>query len=97
MRVVTSVKVFNFYFLFYLWEISWEVSFVIAFLLGHLAGNGLDIYAGKISQAELEAKEAKEIFGDTFVELFCSIKDLEVNAYNKIITAWEREYLLLNV
>ena len=33
----------------------------------------------------------------TFIELFCSIKDLEVNAYNKIITAWEREYLLLNV
>ena len=43
------------------------------------------------------SKEAKEIFGDTFVDLFCSIKDLEVNAYNKIITAWEREYLLLNV
>ena len=30
------------------------------------------------------SKEAKEIFGETFVELFCSIKDLEVNAYNKI-------------
>jgi glutamine synthetase len=43
------------------------------------------------------SKEAKEIFGQTFIELFCSIKDLEVNAYNKIITAWEREYLLLNV
>ena len=43
------------------------------------------------------SKEAKEIFGETFIELFCSIKDLEVNAYNKIITAWEREYLLLNV
>ena len=56
-----GVGFLNFYFLFYLWEISWEISFVIAFLLGHLAGNGLDIYAGKISQAELEAKEAKEI------------------------------------
>ena len=43
------------------------------------------------------SKEAKEIFGETLIELFCSIKDLEVNAYNKIITAWEREYLLLNV
>ena len=43
------------------------------------------------------SKEAQEIFGETFIELFCSIKDLEVNAYNKIITAWEREYLLLNV
>ena len=43
------------------------------------------------------SKQATEIFGETFIELFCSIKDLEVNAYNKIITAWEREYLLLNV
>jgi len=59
--VSVGVGFLNFYFLFYLWEISWEISFVIAFLLGHLAGNGLDIYAGKISQAELEAKEAKEI------------------------------------
>ena len=27
------------------------------------------------------SKEAKEIFGETFVELFCSIKDLEVKIY----------------
>ena len=59
--VGVGVGFLNFYFLFYLWEISWGVSFVIAFLLGHLAGNVLDIYAGRISQAELEAKEAKEI------------------------------------
>jgi hypothetical protein len=59
--VGAGVGFLNFYFLFYLWEMPWEISFVIAFVLGHLAGNGLDIYAGKISQAELEAKEAKEI------------------------------------
>ena len=51
----------NYYFLFHLWEISWEISFVIAFILGYLAGNVIDIYAGKISQAELDAKEALEI------------------------------------
>ena len=56
-----GVGFLNFYFLFYLWEIAWEISFVIAFVLGHLAGNVLDIYAGNISQAELDAKEAKEI------------------------------------
>ena len=42
-------------------------------------------------------KEIKEILGDTFVDLFSSLKELEQNAYNKIITSWEREYLLLNV
>ena len=56
-----GVGFLNFYFLFYLWEITWEISFLIAFVLGHLASNALDIYAGKISQAELDEKEAKEI------------------------------------
>ena len=56
-----GVGFINFYFLFDLWEISWEISFVIAFILGHLAGNALDIYAGGISQTELDKKEAKEI------------------------------------
>tara|TARA_B100000035_G_scaffold128326_1_gene109079 strand:+ start:229 stop:480 length:252 start_codon:yes stop_codon:yes gene_type:complete len=60
-----GVGFLNFYFLFYLWAITWEISFVIAFILGHLAGNVLDIYAGKISQAELDAKEAKEISKNT--------------------------------
>ena len=51
----------NFYFLFELWKISWEISFVISFILGHLTANALDIYAGKISQVELDSKKAKEI------------------------------------
>ena len=41
--------------------------------------------------------EIKEIYGDVFVELFRAIKELEVGEYNKIVTAWEREYLLINV
>lgn len=51
----------NFYFLYYLWEIAWEISFVVAFIFGYLAGNAVDIYAGKISQDELDAKKALEI------------------------------------
>ena len=43
------------------------------------------------------SKEIKEIYGDVFVELFRAIKELEVGEYNKIVTAWEREYLLINV
>ena len=50
----------NFYFLYGLWKISWEISFIVAFILGHLAGNALDIYPGKISQAELDAKKQKK-------------------------------------
>jgi len=60
-----GVGFLNFYFLYSLWAITWEISFVIAFILGHFAGNVLDIYAGKISQAELDAKEAKEISKNT--------------------------------
>jgi hypothetical protein len=56
-----GVGFLNFYFLFYLWAITWEISFVIAFILGHLASNTLDIYSGRISQTELDKKEAKEI------------------------------------
>ena len=62
-----------------------------------LKNQDIGIKDGKILKIGKIEEEAKEIFGETFVELFCSIKDLEVNAYNKIITAWEREYLLLNV
>ena len=43
------------------------------------------------------SKEIKEIYGDIFIELFCAIKELEVGEYNKIVTSWEREYLLINV
>mgnify|MGYP001411314948 FL=1 len=51
----------NFYILFYSWNVSWEVSFAAAFALGYLANKLLDVYVGKMSQEDLDRKEAKEI------------------------------------
>lgn len=52
--VGVGVGFLNFYVLYYLWEISWAISFVIAFSLGYLASCGLDIYAGKMTDADIE-------------------------------------------
>ena len=43
------------------------------------------------------AKPLKEIMGERFVDVFTSVKLAESAAYQKVISAWEREYLLLNV
>jgi glutamine synthetase len=45
----------------------------------------------------LECKPLNEIFGNRFVRLFASIKHHEYNTFLKVISAWEREHLLLNV
>jgi len=45
----------------------------------------------------LECEPLKAIFGDRFVRLFASIKHHEYNTFLKVISAWEREHLLLNV
>ena len=57
----TGISFLSFYFLFSLWEISWEISFIAAFTAGYIAGNALDIYAGKVTQADLERHEAKKV------------------------------------
>ena len=44
-----------------------------------------------------ENKEISEIFGDKFIQLYTSIKLVEFEQFNKVISSWEREHLLLNV
>ena len=51
----------SFYFFSKLWEISWEISFLVAFAAGYIAGSTLDIYTGKVTQADLERQEAKKV------------------------------------
>ena len=62
--VGVGVGFLNFYFLYNLSEISWIISFFIAFSLGYLASTGLDIYAGKMTYADIEKHEAKKISDD---------------------------------
>jgi glutamine synthetase len=39
----------------------------------------------------------KEVLGEQFVDAFCAVKELEYATYNRVISSWEREHLLLLV
>ena len=46
----------------------------------------------------LDEQEAlKEVLGRDFVRAYQAVKSHEFEAFNKVISSWEREYLLLNV
>ncbi len=38
-----------------------------------------------------------EVLGERFVSAFCAVKELEYSTYNRVISSWEREHLLLLV
>ena len=44
-----------------------------------------------------EENELKEVLGARFVRAYQAVKSHEFEAFNKVISSWEREYLLLNV
>jgi glutamine synthetase len=39
----------------------------------------------------------KEVLGEDFVEVLLAVKAAEHDAYQQVISSWEREHLLLNV
>ncbi|MGB5093365.1 MAG: glutamine synthetase family protein [Parvibaculum sp.] len=43
------------------------------------------------------ASELKEVLGARFVQIYMDVKYTEHEAYQQVISAWEREHLLLNV
>ncbi len=43
------------------------------------------------------AKALKEILGEEFVTAVATVKNAELDAYQEVISSWEREHLLLNV
>ena len=45
----------------------------------------------------IQGKKRKEILGKEFITLYTELKQTEHDAYQKVISAWEREHLLLNV
>ncbi|NWH08201.1 MAG: glutamine synthetase [Alphaproteobacteria bacterium] len=44
-----------------------------------------------------DSDELREVMGDTFVTLYCDVKSSEHDAYQQVISPWERQHLLLNV
>ena len=39
----------------------------------------------------------REVLGESFIDAFCAVKELEYATYNRVISSWEREHLLLLV
>ena len=48
-------------------------------------------------EAMRACEEMREILGENFVDAFCAVKELEYATYNRVISSWEREHLLLLV
>ena len=44
-----------------------------------------------------EDNDIVEIFGSEFIQLYTSIKLAEFEEFNRVISSWEREFLLLAV
>jgi glutamine synthetase len=44
-----------------------------------------------------EDNDLKDVLGPRFVKAYTAVKQEEFEAFNKVISSWEREYLLLNV
>lgn len=42
-------------------------------------------------------EDLKQVMGAHFIKAYCAVKREEFEAFNKVISSWEREYLLLNV
>ncbi len=39
----------------------------------------------------------RDVLGERFVDAYCAVKEAEYDAFSRVISSWEREYLLLNV
>lgn len=44
-----------------------------------------------------ECEELREILGGAFIDAFLAVKELEYATYNRVISSWEREHLMLLV
>lgn len=44
-----------------------------------------------------ENDKIREVLGERFVDIFCVVKRDELGMYERVISSWEREHLLLNV
>ena len=44
-----------------------------------------------------EDTDLEDLIGAHFIKAYCAVKREEFEAFNKVISSWEREYLLLNV
>ncbi len=66
---------------------------------GAAAGDELGLPVGLLEAVGLfeETEELVEVFGRTFITTFAAVKRAEFATFMRVISPWEREFLLLNV
>lgn len=66
---------------------------------GATRGDEFDLPVGLLEAVGLfeETEELAELFGRSFVTTFAAVKRAEFATFMRVISPWEREYLLLNV
>ena len=42
-------------------------------------------------------KELRAALGDSFIDAFVEVKTLEMKKYNRVVSSWERNFLLLSI
>lgn len=63
----------------------------------HTLGVSLPAHIQEALQALCACEPLRKVLGDRFIDAFVEVKRLEWQLYNRVISSWEREYLLLNV
>jgi len=67
--------------------------------VGSARGDEYDLPVGLLEAVRLfeDSEELTEVFGRTFVTTFAAVKRAEFATFMRVISPWEREFLLLNV
>jgi glutamine synthetase len=64
---------------------------------GYTRAHGLPRYLPDALDKLGDSKPLKRVLGERFVEMLLDVKEAEHDAYQAVISSWEREHLLLNV
>ncbi|MDZ7787905.1 MAG: glutamine synthetase family protein [Halofilum sp. (in: g-proteobacteria)] len=65
--------------------------------VGYRAGHNLPSELGRALDALQDCRKLHEIMGERFTEAYLAAKRTEYSAYLRVISSWERQYLLLRV
>ncbi|MEJ8574395.1 glutamine synthetase family protein [Microbaculum marinum] len=63
----------------------------------HTLPFGLPLHHHEALEMLGSSSKLRDVLGSRFVDAFIEVKNLEWQLYNRVISRWEREYLLLNV
>ena len=68
-------------------------------ITGYHSDSDFELPRGLLEAVKLfqETPEFEDVFGASFVDVYAKIKHEEFETFMRVISPWEREYLLLNV